>query len=71
MYRTNLYRLEVLVQELISLENRMSAGQRAWDEGTDECAMADCDPSDQFVLGEEAAELRREVFEITKDWGKE
>lgn len=65
---SRLHVLRSLVDRLIDLEEQAGAGAKAWEDGDDPCAMASCDPSDQFLLGEEAAEVRGEIYEITKDW---
>lgn len=43
------------------LRDKLDHGARAWDEGEDACAMAECDPSDQYLIGEELEGLEHEL----------
>ena len=52
------------IHDIEDLEKKMSAGVKAWEDGSDPCAMADCDPSDQFRIGEELAERKAALIEL-------
>ncbi len=53
-----------MLEDIIEKQEELDAGYRAWsDEGVDPCDMAACDPSDQFLLGEEIEQLWKEFKE--------
>lgn len=54
-------RIREILDEVEALERDINHGERAWSEGTDNCAMAECDPSDQFVKGMEVEALILEL----------
>lgn len=56
-----------LVREIQELKDDISAGEKAWDEGSDPFEMAGCDPSDQFVKGEQISELRSKLFALADE----
>lgn len=41
------------LREVAALEERVAAGESAWQEGTDPFEMAGCDPAAQFVISQE------------------
>ena len=52
----------VEIQQLIQdLTGDIKHGSEAWEEGTDECSMAECDPSDQYCKSMEIEELKKEL----------
>lgn len=54
-------RVEEIMDQIKTLKREIQAGSDAWEEGEDECAMAECDPSDQYCKGEEIDELQQEL----------
>lgn len=53
-----------MLEDILEKEKELEVGIRAWsNEDSDACEMAACDPSDQFVLGEEIEELWKEFKE--------
>lgn len=53
-----------MLEDIIEKQEELEAGARAWyEEDSDPCAMAACDPSDQFLLGEEIEQLWKEFKE--------
>jgi hypothetical protein len=58
---TDRNRLEEILSEIKSLLAEIQAGFDAWEEGEDECAMAECDPSDQFCKEMEIEALEKEM----------
>jgi len=57
----NTKQLRDLLDELEEKERQLHAGAEAWSEGTDEYAMADCDPGIQFELSNEIEELQKQI----------
>jgi hypothetical protein len=55
--------LRALARRSDSIRERMLQGSKAWEDGDDPCAMADCDPSDQYVLGEELEGIVADIEE--------
>ena len=55
-----LWEIDYLDGQIKEIEDKLKHGSDAWEEGTDHCAMAECDPSDQFLLGEELEKLQEE-----------
>lgn len=55
------------IRNIEDLKKNISAGITAWEEGCDPCAMADCDPSDQFRIGEELAEQKAALMELADE----
>lgn len=60
----NLRNLKALVDQALDLESRIEEGKSAWGEGTDEFAMAGCDPSDQYELSSELEGVLNEIKEV-------
>jgi hypothetical protein len=61
------WRINEILDEIQEKRNRLNAGHSAWyDEGEDASpeAMAECDPSDQFCLGEEIDALKKELKDL-------
>ncbi len=60
------WRINEILDEIQDKRNTQGAGHDAWygEEEADPCAMAECDPSDQYVIGEEIAELKKELLEL-------
>jgi hypothetical protein len=56
-----------IVREIQDLKDEISSGEKAWEEGSDPFEMAGCDPSDQFVKGEQISELRSKLFELADE----
>lgn len=58
-----------MLEDIIEKQEELEAGARAWaDEDGDPCAMAACDPSDQFLLEEEIEQLWKEFkAEVNSD----
>lgn len=50
-----------LLDELEAKRNRLDAGAQAWSQGTDQCAMADCDPGIQFELSTEIEAIEKQI----------
>lgn len=57
----NISRIEVIRSEIKSLSAEISHGSQAWEDGEDACAMAECDPSDQYCKSMEIDELQKEL----------
>ena len=57
----NTKQLRSLLDELEEKERQLHAGAEDWSEGTDECAMAECDPGIQFELGNEIEALQKQI----------
>ncbi len=55
------WRIEAIRKDIKELHDSISHGVQAWEDGEDECAMAECDPSDQYCKGEEIEELQNEL----------
>lgn len=56
-----------MLEDILEKEKELQAGINAWnDEGADPCDQAACDPSDQYILGEELEglweEFKKEVL---------
>jgi hypothetical protein len=60
------WRIDEILNEIKEKRRRQTAGHNAWnsEDEDDPCAMAECDPSDQFCLGEEIEELKKELLEL-------
>lgn len=57
-----------MLEDILEKEKELETGIRSWsDEGGDACEMASCDPSDQFILGEEIEELWKEFKQEVND----
>jgi hypothetical protein len=57
----NIDRLIDILYDIKRKENELNAGLKAWsDEDGDPCEMASCDPSDQYMLGNDIEELWEE-----------
>ena len=54
-------RVEEIWDEIKDLTRAIKHGSEAWEEGTDECSMAECDPSDQYCKSMEIEELEKEL----------
>ncbi len=57
----NACRIREIIREIEFLENEIKAGEHAWTESADEFAMAGCDPSDQYIKGQEIDSLKVEL----------
>jgi hypothetical protein len=57
-------RVDEIQDEIKTLRRDIQAGSDAWEEGEDECAMAECDPSDQFCKGMAIEELENELNKL-------
>ena len=57
----DVFRIEEIRREIKSLSSDISRGSKAWEDGDDECAMAECDPSDQYCKSMEIDELQIEL----------
>lgn len=55
--------LEIL-EEIEELSGDIAHGSDAWEAGDDECSMAECDPSDQYLKSIEISDLAQELKEI-------
>lgn len=64
---TNTRQIRDILDEIDSKEAELFAGSTAWKEGTDECAMASCDPSDQYQLSNEIQELWQQISVLVKE----
>lgn len=54
-----------LLEDILEKEKELDIGIRTWnDESAEPCDQAGCDPSDQYILGEEIESMWRE-FKIT------
>lgn len=61
------WRINEILDEIQEKREKQNAGHNVWygdDEDVSPEAMAECDPSDQFCLGEEIDELKKELREL-------
>lgn len=58
--------IRTLLDEIDALEADIQGGAQAWSDGEDSFAMAACDPSDQYVKGEQISELWKQVVQLAK-----
>lgn len=57
-----------MLEDILEKEQELENGINAWNtEDGDACEMASCDPSDQFVLGQEIEELWEEFKKEVND----
>lgn len=57
-----------MLEDILEKEKELQEGIRVWEEGEDQCSMAACDPSDQFLIGEEIERMWREFKdEVNRD----
>lgn len=50
-----------MLEDILEKEKELQAGVNTWnDPDGDACGMAACDPSDQYMLGEEIEEMWKE-----------
>lgn len=63
---TTTQRIRALLDEIDTLESERNRGASAWQDGSDPFAMAECDPSDQFLISEELQELWSQVSTLVK-----
>ena len=54
-------RVVEIKRQVKELNEEIKHGSDAWEEGTDECSMAECDPSDQYCKSMEIEELAKEL----------
>jgi len=62
-----IYRIRQILDEIEELRRELNVGVEAWEEGTDECAMAECDPSDHYVIDQEIETLVKELKQLVSE----
>lgn len=55
------------VRAIDELKAEIDAGEKAWEAGDDPFEMAGCDPSDQYVKGEQIDEHRKTLMELADE----
>lgn len=63
----NFNEIRNIMDQIENLEQDIEYGQRAWHDGDDPCAMADCDPSDWYVKEQEIDSLLKDLKTLVKE----